>query len=81
MCDKALHVAKNNGYQRGFASMVYKYLEKKTFGSGIKNENFSDKELDEELHKPIIKKTQENKSTLFLYRWYLRYWSYWYAIN
>ena len=32
-----------------------KFLLKKTSGSGIKNENNSNKELAEEIHKPIIR--------------------------
>ena len=35
--------------------MVYKFFDKKSSGSGIKNENISNKELAEELHKPIIR--------------------------
>ena len=57
MHDEAFNIAKNpkyDGYQRGLASMVYKFFDKETSGSGIKNENISDKELAEELHKPII---------------------------
>ena len=34
----------------------------KTFGGASKNENMSNKELDEELHKPIIKKFQKRKA-------------------
>ena len=34
--------------------LFYKFFDKKTFGSGIKNENISNKELTKELHKPII---------------------------
>ena len=41
--------------------MIYKFLEKKTSGSSIKNENISNKELAEELHKPIIRKLNERK--------------------
>ena len=36
--------------------MFYKFFDKKTSGSGIKIENISNKELAEELHKPIIAK-------------------------
>ena len=36
--------------------MVYKFLDKNISGSGIKNENISNKELTEELHKLIIRK-------------------------
>ena len=56
--DKAFNIAKNrklDGYQRGLASTVYKFFDKKASGSSIKNENISNKELAEELHKPIIK--------------------------
>ena len=59
LCDKAFNIAKDpkyDGYQRGIASMVYKFFDKKTTGSSIKNENNSNKELAEELHKQIIKK-------------------------
>ena len=57
LSDKEFNVAKNQkygGYQRGLASMVYKFFDKKDSGSGIKNENISNKELAEELHKPMI---------------------------
>ena len=36
--------------------MVYKFFDKKASGSGIKNENISNKILSEELYKPIITK-------------------------
>ena len=39
--DKAIEIASNSkydGYQRGLASMVYKFFDKKSKGSGIKNE-------------------------------------------
>ena len=41
--------------------MVYKFVDKKTSGSGVKNENISNKELAEELHKPIIRKFNKTK--------------------
>ena len=44
--------------------MVYKFFDRKTSGSDIKNENISEKELAEELHKPIIRKFKKRKSTL-----------------
>ena len=40
--DKAFNIAKNpkyDGYQRGLASMVYKFFDKKAKGSGIVNNN------------------------------------------
>ena len=48
--DKVFNIAKNpkyDGYQRGLASMVYKFCGKQTSGSGIKNENVLNKELAE----------------------------------
>ena len=55
--DKAFNIAKNpkyDGYQRGLASMVYKFFDKKSEGSGIVN-NKQNIQLAEELHKPIIR--------------------------
>ena len=65
--------------------MVYNFFDKKSAllawsttlamqnktasGSGIKDENMSNKELVEKLHKPIIRK----KSTLTFYRQYFGY--------
>ena len=40
--DEAFHIAKNrkyDGYQRGLASMVYRFFDKKSLGSGIANNN------------------------------------------
>ena len=37
------------------------FFDKKTSGSGIKNENISKNELAEELHKPIIRKFKKTK--------------------
>ena len=54
---KAFNIAKDlkyDGYQRGLASMVYKFFDKKTAGSGIKCMQQTEK-LAEELHKPIDK--------------------------
>ena len=44
--------------------MVYKFFDKKSPGSGIKNENMSDQQLAEELHKPIIKNFKKRKVQL-----------------
>ena len=63
--DKAFNIAKDtkcDGYQRGLASIVYKFFDKKISGSGIKNENISDKELAEELQKLIIRKFNKRKA-------------------
>ena len=64
MHDKVFNIAKNpkyDGYQRGFASMVYKVFDKKISGSGIKNEIISNKELEEELHTLNIRKFKKKK--------------------
>ena len=61
---KAFNIAKNpkyNGYQRGFISMVYKFVDKKASDGAIKNEIMSNKELAEELRKPIIIKFEKRK--------------------
>ena len=62
--DKAFNIAKNpkyDEYQRGFASMVYKFFDKRISGSGIKNKNISKKQLSEELQKPVIRKFNKRK--------------------
>ena len=41
--------------------MVYIFLDKKTSGGAIKNEIISNKELAEELHKPIVRKFKKRK--------------------
>ena len=58
--DKGFNIDKNpkcDGYQRGLASMVYKFFDKKLKGSGIANNEVKQNlQLAEELHKPIIRK-------------------------
>ena len=68
--NKAFDIAKDpnyDGYQRGLASMVYKFFDskvassdKKSVGSGAKHVNTKitpqNEQLAEELHKPIIRK-------------------------
>ena len=65
--DKAFKIAsdpKYDGYQRGLASMVYRFFDKKSKGSGIINEpNY---QLTNELHKPIIRKFRKRKVYYFL---------------
>ena len=56
--DKAFKIAsdpKYDGYQRGLASMVYKFFDKKSKRSGITTNEFN-YQLANELNKPIIKK-------------------------
>ena len=43
------------------------FLRKKTSGRGIKNENISNKELTEELHKPILKNLIKEKYAHLLF--------------
>ena len=60
--DKAFKIAndpKHDGYQRGLASMVYKFFDKKSSGSGIFNE--TNYQLANELHKPAIRKFKKRK--------------------
>ena len=61
---KAFNVAKTpkyDGYQRGLASINYEFFDTKTCFSGIKNENISNRELAEELHKQIIREFNNKK--------------------
>ena len=60
--DKAFKIAsdpKYDGYQRGLASMVYKFFDKKSSGSGVATEP-NDK-LANELHRQIIIKFRRRK--------------------
>ena len=60
--DKVFKIAsdpKYDGYKRGLASMVYKFFDKKSSGSGIANKpNY---QLANELYKPVIKKFKKRK--------------------
>ena len=61
--NRAFDIAKDpkyDGYQRGLASMVYKFFDSKVSGSGAKliPEN---EQLPNELHKPIIRKFEKRK--------------------
>ena len=58
--NKTLKIASNpkyNGYERGLASMVYKFFDKKSKGAGLKEKQ----QLADELHKPIIRKFRKRK--------------------
>ena len=65
--NKALKIASNpkyNGYERGLASMVYKFLDKKSKGSGLKENQWDflqNSQLANELHKSIIRKFKKRK--------------------
>ena len=53
--DNPFNIAKNLKYDRN------NFLIEKASGSGIKNKNISNKELPEELHKPITRKFKKRK--------------------
>ena len=61
--DKAFKIAsdpKYDGYQRGLASMVYKFFDKKSSGSGVAAEpNY---QLAVEIHRQIIRKFKRRKA-------------------
>ena len=61
--NKAFKIAsdqKYDGYQRGLVSMVYKFFDKTSQGSGLAN-NKVNIQLADELHKPIIRKCKKRK--------------------
>ena len=56
LIDEAFKIAsdlKYDGYQRRLASMLHKFLDIKSKGSGVNETNY---QLADELHKPVIKK-------------------------
>ena len=66
--NRAFNIAKYpkyDGYQRGLASMVYEFFDKKSAGSGANHVNTKitpqNQQLAEELHKPIIRKCEKRK--------------------
>ena len=62
--NKAFEIAnspKYDGYQGGLASIVYIFFDKKSKGSGIKNEIKENQQLANELHKPIVRKFKRRK--------------------
>ena len=72
LSDKAFNIAKDlkyDGNQRGLASMVYTFFDKKTKGSGVTTlanksaikSTPQNKQLADELHKPIIRKFKKRK--------------------
>ena len=60
--DKAFNISKNpkyDGYERGLASMVYNFFDKKSKGGSANNEIKQNEQLAEELQQPIIKKLKK----------------------
>ena len=61
--NKAFDIAKDpkyDWYQRGLASMVYKFFDSKVSGSGAKLTP-QNEQLANELHKPIIRKSEKRR--------------------
>ena len=62
--DKEYNIASNpeyDGCQRGLASMVYKFFDKKSVGSVINKEKSRSLILADELHKPVIRNLKKEK--------------------
>ena len=62
LTDRAFKIASDPKYddrQKGLASMIYKFFDKKSSGSSIANE--PKYQLTNELHKPIIRKFKKRK--------------------
>ena len=71
--NKAFNIAKDpkyDGYQRGLASIVYKFFGSKSEGSSAKHVNtkitLQNEQLAEELHKPIIRNLKKEKYIQYL---------------
>ena len=67
--DKAFEIASNpkyDGYQRGLASMSFKFFDKKSKGSGITS--MPNQQVANELHKPIIRKFKKKEKYIMLLR-------------
>ena len=66
LCDKAFNIAKNpkyDEYDRGLATMVYIFFDKKNASGAIINEIISNKELDTN---QLLKNLKNEKFTHFL---------------
>ena len=71
--DKAFNIVKNpkyDGYQRGFASVVYKFLDKRSStannsGGAVTSGIMPKQQLAEELHKSVVKKFAKQQYTHF----------------
>ena len=63
--DKAFKIGsdqKYDDYQKGLASVVYRFFDKKSQVSGLNNNNNKENiQLADELHKPIIRKFKKRK--------------------
>ena len=64
LLDKSFNIAKKpkyDGYRTGLALMVYKCFHEKTPGVAVKSETVQNKELAEELHKPLVRNFENRK--------------------
>ena len=64
LLDKSFNIAKKpkyDGYRKGLALMVYKCFHEKTPGVAVKSETVQNKELAEELHKPLVRNFENRK--------------------
>ena len=62
--DKVFNITKNpkyDRYQRGLASVVYNFFDKKLTGSGLNIPLEFNEQLAKELHKPIIRKFKKRR--------------------
>ena len=62
--DKAFNIAKYpkyDGYQRGLASMVYRFFDKKSTGGGVNISLEFNEQVAKELQKPIIRNFKKRK--------------------
>ena len=91
MCDKAFSVAKNpkhDGYQKGLASMVYRFFDKNLLHLQInlllvvvlKMKISQTKNLLKNYANQLLENSRK-KSSLNFYRQNLDCWSCWYTIN
>ena len=68
--NKAFNIAKNpkyEWYQRGLASIVYKFFDKKSKRNGIANNEIKQNlQLPKELHKPIIRNLKKKNSLFWI---------------
>ena len=79
--DKAFEIASNpkyDGYQRGLASMVYRFFDKKSSGSGISS--MPNYQVANELHKQVIK-TFKRIEVYSSFKDYLECWFSWNTIT
>ena len=68
-CNEVFNIAINpkyDGYQRGLASLGYKFFMKGSSGGTVNHQIIPNKELIQQLHKPIIRKTKFHKIWIFI---------------